>query len=300
MGGGRRRWPATGVGCAALLVALLTGCAQAIPGTPHPEGEGPAPASGAPSADAGPPTDFRDPSGPPTVTVQPDETAPLVPGPLTSAPPSGTPAPPPTTGEQVPPQAAAPTGSGRPRATGGPPSTRDRSASPSPPGGGGAPGGGAPGGTPGSGTPASGPAAQTTLLTADVIDDECLLDAAAFAALLGGPVSAPAETAVVRPDGTSTRSCYALSRNGSPAPSAAVNVYRVNRGTPASFVRAATGGRQVAGVGEAAVLLDTVGGTTLQVATARYLVTVTVVDGSPSAGQWAAAGRAVVAAVGRG
>ena len=143
------------------------------------------------------------------------------------------------------------------------------------------------------------PAPETTLLTADPVADECLLDAGGFAALLGGPVGRPAETAVIRPDGSSTRSCYATSRAGEPAPTAAVNVYRVNRGTPAAFVSAAAGGRPLPGVGEAAVLLDTVGGTTLQVAIPRYLVTVNVVDATPSAERWAAAGRAVVAAAGR-
>ena len=141
--------------------------------------------------------------------------------------------------------------------------------------------------------------AGPALLTADVLDDECLLDAGGFAALLGGPVGKPAEAVVIRPDGSGTRSCYATSRAGSPAPTAAINVYTVNRGTPAAFVRAATGGRPVAGVGEAATLLDTVGGTTLQVATARYVVTVNVVDATPSADRWAAAGRSVAAAVAR-
>ncbi len=156
------------------------------------------------------------------------------------------------------------------------------------------------GADPGEGAPGPGaPAAEPAALTADVVDNECLLDAAAFAALLGGPVGKPAQTAVIRPDGSSTRSCYATSRAASPAPTAAINVYRVNRGTPAAFVRAAAGGRPVAGVGEAAVLLDTVGGTTLQVATSRYLVTVNVVDGSPAVERWAAAGRTVAAAVGR-
>jgi hypothetical protein len=137
------------------------------------------------------------------------------------------------------------------------------------------------------------------VLTADALANECLLDAGGFAALLGGPVGKPAEAAVVRPDGSATRSCYAASRAGDPSPTAAINVYRVNRGTPAEFVRAAAGGRPLPGVGEAAVLLDTVGGTTLQVATPRYLVTVNVVDGTPSAERWAAAGRAVAAAAGR-
>ena len=137
------------------------------------------------------------------------------------------------------------------------------------------------------------------MLTADALADECLLDASGFAALLGGPVGKPAEAAVIRPDGSATRSCYAVSRAGSPTPTAAINVYGLNRGTPAAFVRAAAGGRPLSGVGEAAVLLDTVGGTTLQVATSRYLVTVNIVDASPSAERWRAAGKAVAAAVGR-
>ncbi|TCK24703.1 hypothetical protein [Pseudonocardia endophytica] len=100
---------------------------------------------------------------------------------------------------------------------------------------------------------------------------------------------------MIRPDGSTTRSCYAASRSGDPTPTAAINVYRVNSGTPAAFVRATAGGRPLPGVGEAAVLLDTVGGTTLQVATARYLITVNVVDAAPSAERWTTAGRAVAA-----
>lgn len=313
--GGRR---AGVLACGVLLSALATGCAQAVPGTPHPEGEGPTTSTG---SEVSPPTDFSEPSGRPTVTVQPDVTEPLIPGPLSTVPPTPSPAPT-TTSAPAPdpgrrdaaPFAAGPTGSDRSRGVGGsdgsgssagageaggPDEKPDPARSPAAV----APGAPVRSAPPAPAGPAPGPAApaapETTLLTADPIANECLLDAGGFAALLGGPVGKPAESAVVRPDGSSTRACYATSRAGDPAPTAAVNVYRVNQGTPASFVRAAAGGRRLPGVGRPAVLLDTVGGTTLQVATPTYLVTVNVVDAVPSTGRWAAAGRAVAAAAGR-
>jgi hypothetical protein len=312
-GPGRRR--ACGIATGVVLVALSAGCAQSVPGTPHPEGEGPTTSSGT-GAEAAPPTDFQEPSGRPTVTVEPDQTEPMIPGPLSTAPPpSSSAAPSPTSARSAPapdrssgsPLAAAPTGTDRSGGSG----TAGSSGGGSGSGGSGSGGSGSGSGGSGSGAGApaapaapanpgrAAPAAQPALLTSDVLDDECLLDASGFAALLGGPVGKPAEAAVIRPDGSTTRSCYAASRAGDPAGTAAVNVYRVNQGTPAAFVRATAGGRPMPGVGEAAVLLETVGGTTLQVATARYLITVNVVDAAPSTERWAAAGRAVAAAVAR-
>ncbi|MDQ4115477.1 MAG: hypothetical protein M3235_00780, partial [Actinomycetota bacterium] len=49
--------------CGALLSALAAGCAQVVPGTPHPEGEGPTTSGGSSSAEASPPTAFQEPSG---------------------------------------------------------------------------------------------------------------------------------------------------------------------------------------------------------------------------------------------
>jgi len=147
------------------------------------------------------------------------------------------------------------------------------------------------------GTPASvadaesspGPAA----LAPDVLADECLLDAAQFGALLDRPVRAENE-AVHRLDGTRSTSCYAGAADGPREPLAAINVYRVRAGTPAEAVRAA-GGRSLPGLGEAATLLQTAAGPTLQVASPRFLVTLLVQGRSPPDDAWRAAARAALA-----
>ncbi|MBW0104742.1 hypothetical protein, partial [Pseudonocardia sp. KRD291] len=134
-------------------------------------------------------------------------------------------------------------------------------------------------------------------LTSDVVADECLLDAKNFGALLGTTVPAPANHAVTRPGGAGTRSCFAVATSGSPAPTASVNVYRVNSGTPGAFLRTASGSRPLTGVGEGAVLVETVGGPTLQIATATLLVTVAVAGRTPTDEAWRVAGRAAVASL---
>ncbi len=135
-GRGRRR-RACGVPPVVLLAVLATGCAQAVPGTAQPEGEGPSAASSGSSAEAAPPTDFQEPSGRPTVTVQPDGAEPVVPGtlstPTPTSPPSTTSSPLPTTTEaQAPPLAAAPTGGERPSAPGGAERPRATAEAPAP------------------------------------------------------------------------------------------------------------------------------------------------------------------------
>ncbi|WP_130289951.1 hypothetical protein [Pseudonocardia sediminis] len=152
-----------------------------------------------------------------------------------------------------------------------------------------APGSGGSGPTPG----AAGP------LTSDVVPDECLLDARGFGALLGASVPAPANHVVTRPGGATTRSCFAVATSGSPAPTASVNVYRVNTGTPVAFLRTATGSRPLTGVGDGAVLVDTVGGPTLQIATPTLLVTIAAAGRTPTDDAWRTAGRAAVASLPR-
>lgn len=143
--------------------------------------------------------------------------------------------------------------------------------------------------------PLTGPPAPS-LLEPDVLPDECLLDAARFAALLGRRVRAPAQSVVRRGDGSRSSSCYVAAAGGDPAPLAAINVYRVRSGTPAQFVRrGAAGGRTLSGVGEAAVVLDTVAGPTLQVASPRFVVTVAVQGREPADAAWRAAARAALA-----
>jgi hypothetical protein len=151
---------------------------------------------------------------------------------------------------------------------------------------------------PGSATgPAPGP---QSALAADVLPDECLLDALSFSALLGAPVLPPEQVEVVRADGSSTSSCFANSARGAPEPLAAVNVYEPRDGTPADFVGSAApqGRRELAGVGEAASLVDTAPGVTLQLAATRYLVTIAVLDGTPSDDAWRAAATAALDALG--
>ena len=75
---------------------------------------------------------------------------------------------------------------------------------------------------------------------------------------------------------------------------AAINVYRVRAGTPAEAVRAA-GGRALPGLGEAATLLETAAGPTLQVASPRFLVTLLVQGRSPPDDAWRVAARAALA-----
>ena len=146
----------------------------------------------------------------------------------------------------------------------------------------------------GTGGPSAAP--TTPVLEPDVLPDECLLDAAQLAALLGRPVRAPEQSVVRRDDGSRSSSCYVATSEGAPTPLAAINVYRVRAGTPRDFVRAAAaGGRALSGAGEAAAVLDTAAGPTLQVAGARFLVTLVVQGGEPGDDAWRAAARAALA-----
>ncbi|MDN5929723.1 MAG: hypothetical protein L0I24_01415 [Pseudonocardia sp.] len=144
------------------------------------------------------------------------------------------------------------------------------------------------------------PPGSQSALAADVLPDECLLDALGFSALLGEPVLPPEQVEVVRGDGSSTSSCFANSARGAPDPLAAVNVYEPRDGSPTDFVRSAApqGRRELTGVGGAASLVDTASGVTLQLATARYLVTIAVLDGTPSDDAWRAAATAALDALG--
>ncbi|GAA1881574.1 hypothetical protein GCM10009836_73530 [Pseudonocardia ailaonensis] len=128
-------------------------------------------------------------------------------------------------------------------------------------------------------------AASRPTLVPDVLPDECLLDAAGFARLLGVPVATPAT-------GGTPRSCTTSALHGTPRALASINVYRAE---PAPVVRS---GRALAGVGDAAAVVDTGSGPTLQVATGRYLVTLAVTEVSPTDERWAEAGRALVARIG--
>jgi hypothetical protein len=79
-------------------------------------------------------------------------------------------------------------------------------------------------------------------------------------------------------------------------PVAMINVYGVLSGTPADYVRAGgtAGRRELPGVGEAAVVIDTQTGPTMQLASPRYLVTILVSGGTPSDEAWRAAAEAAL------
>ena len=137
------------------------------------------------------------------------------------------------------------------------------------------------------------PRAHAPALVSDVLADECLLDGAQFRLLLGRAVRAE-QSVVRRTDGTQSTSCYATAVDDPGTPVAAINVYRVRSGTPAEFVGAARG-RPLVGTGEAAVLLETAAGPTLQVAGPAFLVTLVVQGRSPPDESWRAAARSALA-----
>jgi hypothetical protein len=130
-------------------------------------------------------------------------------------------------------------------------------------------------------------------LNADPIADECLLNAAEFGALVGAPVRPPEQGAIQRGDGTRSSSCVATADR---EPVAMINVYTVKSGTPADYVRAGgtAGRRELPGVGDVAVVVDTETGPTLQLASSRYLVTILVSGRAPSDAAWRAAALAAL------
>jgi hypothetical protein len=122
-------------------------------------------------------------------------------------------------------------------------------------------------------------------LVADVLADECLLDAAGFALLL--------ETAVAPPEnGGEPRSCATTATRGTPRALAGINVYGVRDGAPTDLLRS---GRPLAGAGDAARVVETAGGPTLQMAAGPYLVTIAVAERDPDDLRWAEAARRALA-----
>lgn len=126
------------------------------------------------------------------------------------------------------------------------------------------------------------PAAPAQLV-ADVLTDECLLDAEGFGLLLESPVDPPT-------NGGEPRSCATAATRGTPRALAAINVYGVRGGAPVDLLRS---GRPLA-VGDAAVVVETAGGPTLQVAAGAFLVTIAVAEREPDEARWLEAGRRVV------
>jgi hypothetical protein len=130
-------------------------------------------------------------------------------------------------------------------------------------------------------------------LDADPIADECLLNASEFGALVDRPVRPPEQGTIRRSDGSPSSSCVATAGRD---PLALINVYTVRTGTPADYVRAggSAGRREIADVGEAAVVVDTQTGPTLQLASPRYLVTILVSGREPSDEAWRTAALAAL------
>lgn len=143
------------------------------------------------------------------------------------------------------------------------------------------------------------PAGPRPALASDVVADECLLDALGFSDLLGVPVLPPEQTDVTRDDGSTSSSCVATSARGFAEPLASINVYEPRDATPAEFVRSAPeqGTTTLTGVGDAAALLDTANGVTLQLAGTQFVVTVSVADTAPAEDAWRAAATAALAAL---
>lgn len=284
-----RAVPAVLVVLLVLAVPALTGCAATVTGTPWPAGHGPAlpaDATGALPQAADPP------AGPVTRTPQPTAPAWQQAAPVAdpTAPPARPDTPPPSAGHAPPRPGAdgppgdaiptpAPAGADGPTRRTGPPTPVE-----------------APG--PERAGPAPAPSRAPTALTADVVADECLLDAGVLTGLLGAEPAVPATNAATeRADGSRSRSCFAVGGSST----VSVNVYRTQRVSPARYVHDAAGARPLGGTGAgtAAALLDTVAGPTLQLGTARHLVTIAVAGRSPTDGQWRAAARAAAAALAR-
>lgn len=252
-----------GLACLTALAAPgLAGCATTVPGTAWPAGQGPAPPGVSAAVSPTPPSSFTVPA--------PRRTGPAAPepspgGPTTTAVPAPAAPPVPPTTRVVPPVAV-----GR-----GTPERPERPARP----------------TPGAG-------ATAAPLAADVLPNECLLDAAALTGLLGTAPAVPATDADIRrADGSTTRSCFAVGGSSS----VSVNVYTTHRVDPPRYVRDAAGARPLTGTGDGATaaLIDTIAGPTLQLGTARYLVTIAVAGRSPSDEQWRTAARHAAAALPR-
>jgi hypothetical protein len=141
--------------------------------------------------------------------------------------------------------------------------------------------------------PPAAPSGPGSGLAADVLADECLLNAAEFGDLVGVPVQPPEQGTVERGDGSRSASCVATAGS---QPIAMVNVYAVRSGSPADYVRAdeGAGRRELPGVGEAAVVIDTATGPTLQLAGPQYLVTILVSGPAPSDDAWRTAAAAAL------
>jgi hypothetical protein len=148
-----------------------------------------------------------------------------------------------------------------------------------------------PGSSPEPPTPATPPGPRSGL-DVDPLPDECLLNAAEFGELVGSTVRPPVQGSVQREDGSRSAACVAIDGT---EPIAMINVYTVRSGTPADYVRAGPAGRRdLPGVGDAAAVIDTATGPTMQLASPRYLVTILVAGRVPTDDAWRSAASAAL------
>jgi len=145
--------------------------------------------------------------------------------------------------------------------------------------------------TPSSPAAPTGSSAPRSDLEVDVVDDECLLNASEFGALIGQAVRPPEQGDPEGGTGTTGSSCVA---NVGDTPLAMINVYRVRSGTAAEYVRAGAGGRDLPETGEAAAVFETEAGPTLQVASDDFLVTILVSGATPTQDGWRTAATAAL------
>lgn len=135
-------------------------------------------------------------------------------------------------------------------------------------------------------------------LRPNVVDDECLLTGAEFAALLGLTAVHAENTELV--GGTARRSCF-YSQDATADPAGRIDLYAPTTATPAELVaRIATnsaGARMLPAVASAAVVLAGTGGSAeLVVASTGLLAVLTVLPGSsatPADSAWTTAAQAI-------
>ncbi|MFB9428723.1 DUF3558 domain-containing protein [Streptoalloteichus tenebrarius] len=145
--------------------------------------------------------------------------------------------------------------------------------------------------------PSSGP------LSGDVIADECLLSAADVSALTG-KTYLDGQNVTVEKDGKQNKSCF-YTKDGDFAPSARIDVYRVNGITLQEalerVVKNSPNSKRVQGVGRGAVLeLDKDGAprSTLWIASDNHLCVLWIADSTPAEPAWVEAGNKVATKAG--
>jgi hypothetical protein len=148
-------------------------------------------------------------------------------------------------------------------------------------------------------TPADAGGALPGDLTPNVVEDECLLSAAEFAALTGRAAVRAENTELA--GGGGRRSCF-YTPEGADDPAARIDVYASASLPPPELVAriAANGGRALPGVGRGAALVSGQGGAVeLVVASATLLTVLTVLPSgavaAPPDAAWVAAGNAMAA-----